>query len=227
MIKREFSLNMTLVDVLKLVHVWLLSNGFKIEKEVVKSSRSATIAKNPAHHSLEIYISSNARKSNVLLRGKDEVLSLITFLQSGGISLQPQLQQQQQQQQIVVNIVPPSPPIVQPPSTNLECPFCHAQLQSAYAIFCERCGQRLIPVQTAPPPTSDSVMFCNKCGARLRLGAAFCRECGVAITNNTPIESMREAQPPLAHDLIFCSRCGAENAGTAEACSACGAPLHR
>ncbi len=225
MIKREFSLNMTLVDVLKLVHAWLLSNGFKIEKEVVKSSRSATIAKSPAHHSIEIYISSNARKSNVLLRGYDEVLSLISFLQSGGMPLQQQLQQQQQQQ-IIVNVVPPPPPIAQPIYARLECPYCHAPLRNTGAMFCERCGQRLMPVQTAAPPASDSVMFCNECGARLRPGVAFCRQCGAAIANTAPNGTMREAQPPLALELIFCSRCGAENAGTAEVCSNCGATLN-
>ena len=225
MIKREITLNMPLAEVLKLAHAWLLSNGFKVDKEVVKSSRSATIAKSPAYGSIEIYISSNPRKSNILLRGKNEVLSLITYLQSGGMPLQPQLQQQQQQQQIVVNFMPPPPPFPQPTIATMECPSCHAPLQNAGAIFCNRCGQRLRPVQTAPPPVSAGLMFCNTCGCRLDPSAAFCKRCGIAIVNPSPSDGMREIKPPIAPELVFCSYCGAENAGTAEDCSSCGANL--
>lgn len=218
---------MPLVEVLNLAHAWLLSNGFKIDKEVVKSSRSVTVSKSPAYGSIAIYISSNPHKSKVLLRGKNEVLSLITYLQSGSMPLQSQFQQQQQQQ-IVVNFIPPPPlhPVIQPTNVTLECPFCHAPLPNAGAMFCKRCGQRLASVQPAPPPpVSDSVMFCNACGARLAPDAAFCKRCGVAIARSMPSEIAREAKPPIVPELVFCSYCGAENAGTADVCSNCGASL--
>ncbi|MDD1779321.1 MAG: zinc ribbon domain-containing protein [Candidatus Helarchaeota archaeon] len=227
MIKREITLNMPLTEVLKLAYAWLLGNGFKIHKEVVKKSRSVTVAKSPAYGSIEIYISSNPHKSNVLLRGKNEVLALITYLQSGGMPLQSQLQQQQQQQ-IVVNFMPPppAPPVVMAANVTLKCPFCHAQLPNAGAMFCRRCGQRLTSVQPAPPPlASDSIMFCNACGAHLAPNAAFCKKCGVAIVPIAPTESVRETKPLETPELVFCSYCGAENDGTAEVCCDCGASL--
>jgi ribosomal protein L40E len=195
MIKREFYVNMTLNEILNLAHTWLLSYGFKIEKEVVKSTKSVTVASSPAHHSITIWISGHARRCSVLLRGTDEVLLLITFLQSGGMPLQPQQQQQQQQQVITVNIPP-----IQYNTTPSTAP------------------------QPRPPsiPLADT-FFCDSCGARVRVGAAFCKQCGAAVVAITPTGRKQEVSPPP--ELIFCSYCGAENAGDAEICRACGVSL--
>ena len=153
MIQREFYLNMTLNDVLNLAHAWLLSNGFKIEKEVVKSTKAVTIAKSPTHHSIAIYINGHASKCSLLLRGTDVVLLLIAFLQSGGMQLQPPQQQQQQQQVITVNIPP-----VQYSSTPSAAP------------------------QPRPPsiPSADT-LFCCACGSPNRKDALFCKVCGATI----------------------------------------------
>ena len=136
---------------------------------------------------------------------KDEVMALAAFLQTGCL-LSPQHQQQQQQQQIIVNVVPQTPsPTVAPPAPSsvapvhrigILCPHCHAPIQNASAVFCDRCGQRLVwrnlRVQNedkdklSVTPASDSVLFCSACGAPLPAIAAFCKKCGAAVEQIEP-----------------------------------------
>jgi rRNA maturation endonuclease Nob1 len=190
---------------------------------------------------------------------KDEVLALAAFLQTGCL-LSPQHQQQQQQQQIVVNVV--SPPPVAPPTpspvapvhrTGILCPHCYTPIQNAGAVFCDRCGQRLVwrnlrvqdedEDKLSVTPASDSVLFCSACDAPLKPNAAFCKGCGAVVENRaqdtesdkeqsadvvlqrvqTKIDDIKDDELPLPK---CCSNCGKEVTGADVLfCKYCGSAL--
>lgn len=159
-VKREVRLKGKLNEVMPLVHMWLAHYGFRIERESVRGAKAGLVATSPARHSLRVMIAEHRDPRNRLyrviyktrtciidVRGiKEEVLPLVTFLQSGGgLPLQPQ---SQYQQQTVVNFVPQSPPssvappVVSVPIIGIKCPRCSAPIQVG-AEFCDQCGQHL------------------------------------------------------------------------------------
>lgn len=60
------------------------------------------------------------------------------------------------------------------------------------------------------------VQHCEKCGAEVPIGAAFCSSCGA---------SMPKVQAPVSADYIKCENCGAEVKKGMRFCTSCGKPM--
>jgi len=186
--------------------------------ELIDSIRLTDIADLSFGGTLDKYVSVNGIK--YFLDGADNA-SLCEVLRQAAQEAKRNLsnQQQQQQQQIIVNVAPQkSGAIVAPPIDNQEpapsqCPHCHAPVRITGAVFCEKCGQSITPIPPVSPVGSKAAKFCSACSAQLRIGAAFCKQCGAAV------ESRAQDTVP---EVIFCIYCGAENAGDATVCYACG-----
>lgn len=60
------------------------------------------------------------------------------------------------------------------------------------------------------------VQRCEKCGAEVPNGAAFCSSCGA---------SMSKMQPPISADYIKCGNCGTAVKRSMRFCTSCGKPM--
>ena len=60
------------------------------------------------------------------------------------------------------------------------------------------------------------VQRCEKCGAEVPNGAAFCSSCGA---------SMTKMQPPISADYIKCGNCGTAVKRSMRFCTSCGKPM--
>ena len=85
------------------------------------------------------------------------------------------------------------------------CPNCNGEV-GVNAVFCNHCGERLIPVI---PETGNR---CPKCGAPIEAGALFCTSCGAKI----------EAVGTAPREKTHCVQCGAELEDGALFCVNCG-----
>lgn len=85
------------------------------------------------------------------------------------------------------------------------CPNCNGEV-GMNAVFCNHCGERLIP---AIPETGNR---CPNCGAPIEAGALFCTSCGAKI----------EAAGASPRVKRHCVQCGAELEDGAMFCVNCG-----
>lgn len=57
------------------------------------------------------------------------------------------------------------------------CENC-GNVLSIDSLFCNKCGEKLEPIQAAGTQNTASGGFCPKCGAELEEGSVFCIKCG-------------------------------------------------
>ena len=69
--------------------------------------------------------------------------------------------------------------LMKEPEPENVCPECGAPITDG-AVFCEECGNRLIP-EEPKPPQEMAPRFCPECGNRLGPGARFCGKCGTRV----------------------------------------------
>ncbi|MCL2671343.1 MAG: zinc ribbon domain-containing protein [Clostridiales bacterium] len=82
--------------------------------------------------------------------------------------------------------------------------------------------QRMIDEYTEQVKRLKGIASCPRCGADVRIDAAFCNGCGNPMQSApapTPTPTPEEERP------AFCSQCGAALAGGTAFCSACGAKV--
>ncbi len=73
------------------------------------------------------------------------------------------------------------------------------------------------------PEPNNRVLFCRKCGEKLRANGQFCHQCG---TETKIISQERDQAPPAAsrepNTVWICKNCGTKNLGTRNDCWSCG-----
>ena len=72
------------------------------------------------------------------------------------------------------------------------------------------------------------IVVCEKCGAELTAGTAFCSKCGTAapVPPKPEVPACSKCGAPLTEGCAFCTSCGTPVAAPAhDKCARCGAPL--